>query len=83
MNTATEITRHDIQADHRFLLAQAVRLGYADATDIMCLGANHGGDVQAVLAEIDGWADADRHVNPGRRSAWIKLRDAARAKVAA
>jgi hypothetical protein len=75
----TAITRHDVSPVHRNLLAIALSLGLVDATDLVCLGGSHGGDVTAMLAEIDGWADADRHSNIERRSAWIKARDAANA----
>jgi hypothetical protein len=77
-----DFTRHDVSTAHRNLLALALSLGLADATDLVCLGASHAGDVSAMLAEIDGWADAERHSNQERRSAWIKARDAAAALAA-
>jgi hypothetical protein len=74
------VTRHDVALANRNLLAIALSLGLADATDLVCLGASHSGDVPAMLAEIDGWADAERHSNIERRSAWIKARDTAMAE---
>lgn len=72
MNTA------QLTATDKDMLTAAVRIGFANVGDIIELIAVHDGDPNAILSNLDSWAEALRHTDFAKLSAWFKLRESVR-----
>lgn len=65
---ARDVTRFDLHPVVREAMTWAVQAGMFDGAEAFCLGARHGCDARALMAELVTIAFADRHCPVGQEN---------------